>query len=155
MKRQSLKISMIATPVMIVCGLLGSGASAMAESDGGQCSNRTLFGDYGAAVEGVLIIPGGIQLPFRAVTMNHFDGQGNSTSLEHVVVNGVPLNPGTYWTPGSGTYTVNPDCTGTMVANTPNSPEPLNLAFVVVRHGTEIHAVLDAHALSTVFIKVD
>jgi len=26
---------------------------------------------------------------------------------------------------------------------------------VVVRHGTEIHAVLDAHALSTVFIKVD
>jgi len=155
MKRQSLRISMIATPMMIVCGLLGSGASAMAESDGGHCSNRTLFGDYGASVEGVLILPGGIQLPFRAVTMNHFDGQGNSTSVEHVVVNGVPLNPGTYWTPGSGTYTVNPDCTGTMVGHTPNSPAPLNLAFVVVRHGTEIHAVLDAHALSTVFIKVD
>jgi len=154
MKKQSL-ISMIATPMMIVCGLLGSGASAMAESDGGHCSNRTLFGDYGAAVEGVLIIPGGIQLPFRAVTMNHFEGQGNSTSVEHVVVNGVPLNPGTYWTPGSGTYTVNPDCTGTAVGHTPNSPEPLNFAFVVVKHGTEIHAVLDAHALSTVFIKVE
>ena len=62
----------------------------MAEPDGGHCSNRTLFGDYGAAVEGVLIIPGGIQLPFRAVTMNHFDGRGNVTTVEHVVVNGVP-----------------------------------------------------------------
>jgi len=155
MKKQSLRISMIATPLIMVCGLLGSGASAMAESDGGHCSNRTLFGDYGATVEGVLIIPGGIQLQFRAVTMNHFDGRGNLTSVEHVVVNGVPLNPGTYWTPGSGTYTVNPDCTGTMVGHTPNSPDPLNLAFVVVKHGTEIHAVLDAHALSTVFIKVE
>jgi hypothetical protein len=51
--------------------------------------------------------------------------------------------------------TVNPDCTGTMMSTTPNSPDPLKFAFVVVRHGTEIHAVLDANALSTVFIKVD
>jgi hypothetical protein len=42
-----------------------------------------------------------------------------------------------------------------MLTTTPNSQEPLNLAIVVVRHGTEIHAVLDAHALSSVFIKVD
>jgi hypothetical protein len=34
-----------------------------------------------------------------------------------------------------GTYTVNPNCTGTAVMNTPNSPVPLHLAFVVVRHG--------------------
>jgi hypothetical protein len=42
-----------------------------------------------------------------------------------------------------------------MVKETPNSPVPLVLAFVVVRRGTEIHNVNDAHALLSVFIKVD
>ncbi len=142
---------------MIVWGLLALGAPAIADSEDGTCSNRTLKGDYGAAVEGVLLIPGPvtIQLPFRAVTMNHFDGRGHATSVEHTVVNGVPLNPGTEWTPGTATYSINPDCTGFISATTPNSPDPLKLAIVVVKHGTEIHAVLDAHALSTVFVKVD
>jgi hypothetical protein len=103
----------------------------------------------------VLIVPGPFQLPFRAVTMNHFDGHGNITSVEHVVVNGVPVNPTTPWTPATGTYIVNPDCTGTMVKETPNSPVPLVLSSIVVRRGTEIHAVNDAHALLSVFIKVD
>jgi hypothetical protein len=127
----------------------------MADSNGGRCSNRTLWGDYGGSVEGVLIVPGPGQLPFRAVVMNHFDGRGNLTAVEHVVVNGIPVNPTTPWTPATGTYTVNPDCTGTMVKETPNSPVPLVLAFVVVRRGTEIHIVNDAHALLSVFIKVD
>jgi len=111
MKKRSSRTSVIAIPVVIVCGLLGSGASAMAEPDDGHCSNRTLFGNYGAAVEGVLIIPGAPELQFRAVTMNHFDGRGHVTSVEHVVDNGVPANSGTEWTPGSGIYTVNEDCT--------------------------------------------
>ena len=55
MTKQSLRISMMATPLMIVCGLLGSGASATAEAQDGPCSNRTLHGDYGSAVEGVLL----------------------------------------------------------------------------------------------------
>ncbi len=75
---------------MIVCGLLGSGASVMAESDGGHCSNRTLSGDYGYAAEGVLIgIPGlPPEAPFRSVGMTHFDGNGKLTWVEHTVVNG-------------------------------------------------------------------
>jgi hypothetical protein len=66
---------------------------------------------------------------------------------------GTPLQPG--WTAASGTYTVNPDCTGTAVVNTPNSPVPLNLALVAVREGKEIHAVLDSNAISTVFTRVE
>jgi hypothetical protein len=86
--------------------------------------------------------------------MTHYDGNGNLTTVEHTVVNGFPLNAG-FTVAGSGTYTVNPNCTGTAVINTPNSPVPLNLAFVVVRQGKEIHSVLDANALATVSIKVD
>jgi hypothetical protein len=154
MKKQRLRISMMATPMMIVCGLLASGASARAESEDAVCSNRTLQGDYGYAAEGVLLgIPGLPEAPFRSVGMTHFDGKGNLTWVEHTVVNGVPLNVG--WTAASGTYTVNPNCTGTAVVNTPNSPVPLNLAFVVVKQGKEIHSVLDANAIATVFIKVE
>jgi len=155
MKKHRSRVSMIAIPMIVIAGLLGAGASAMADPGSGHCSTRTLFGDYGGATEGVLILPGGLQLPFRAVEMNHFDGLGNLTSVEHVVVNGAPLSPGTEWTSGSGTYSVNPDCTGTMDSTTPNSPDPLHFAFVVVKHGTEIRAVLDAHALSTVYIQVN
>jgi len=138
---------------MIVCGLLASGASAMAQSNDGHCSNRTLFGDYGYASEGVLLPAPGVTLQFRSVGMTHFDGKGNLTWVEHTVVNGTSLGAG--WTAASGTYTVNSDCTGTAVVNTPNSPVPLNLAFMVVREGKEMHSVLDSNAITAVFIKVE
>jgi hypothetical protein len=51
----------------------------------------------------------------------------------------------------SGTYAVNPNCTGTAVVNTPNSPVPLKLSLVIVRDGNEI----DAGAIAAVFTKVD
>jgi hypothetical protein len=41
------------------------------------------------------------------------------------------------------------------VANTANSPVPLNLLFVVVRRGKEIHSVLDGNRIATVFTKVE
>jgi len=65
MKKQCLRISMIATPLMIVCGLLASGTSARAQS--AECSNRTLRGDYGSAVEGVVLPGPGVALadPWR------------------------------------------------------------------------------------------
>ncbi len=161
------KIS-IATPLMLVCGLLTSGASSMAQSDGEaavlserghrSCSNGTLSGDYGATVIGVLALPGrtvqdGAGLPIRGVVMAHFDGKGNLTQVDHIVVNGMP--PPVEWTPGSGTYTVNPDCTGTAVIDTPSNPTgPLNLHFVVVKQGQEIDEVVDTNAVTAIAIKV-
>jgi hypothetical protein len=147
------RILMVAATIAIGCGLLASTASATAQSENKPCSNRTLFGNYGYAAEGVLLPAPGVSLQFRGVGMTHFDGRGNLTWVEHTVVNGTPLQPG--WTEASGNYTVNPDCTGTAVVNTPNSPVPLDLAFVVVRQGKEIHSVLDSNAITTVFIKVE
>src|SRR5689334_9935911 len=40
-----------------------------AEQHDGQCSNRTISGDYGGAGEGIILPVG---LPFRAVSMTHF-----------------------------------------------------------------------------------
>jgi hypothetical protein len=155
MKRNSIaRILMAVSQTVIVCSLLASGVSAMAESDDKRCSNRTLFGDYGSVSEGVLLNVPGLppEAQFRAVTMTHFDGKGNLSWVEHTVLNGVLLEPG--WTPASGTYAVNSDCTGTAVVNTPNSPVPLSLAFVVVKQGREVHTVLDTDAVTSVFTKV-
>ena len=157
------RISLVTIPIVIVCGLMVAPSSlrvaaSSPQTDDGHikaCANRTLHDDYGSAAEGVLLnIPG---LPpeaqFRGLTMTHFDGNGNLTWVEHTVINGTPLQPG--WTPASGTYAVNPDCTGTMLVNTPNSPVPLHLAMVVVRQGKEIHTVLDSDAIGSVFHRVE
>ena len=117
MQRKS--VSRMLMVVTIVCGLLVAASSARTDDEDTKCTNKTLRGDYGSASEGVLLnIPG---LPpeaqFRGLTMTHFDGKGNLTWVEHTVINGMPLQPG--WTPASGTYAVNPDCTGTAVVNTP------------------------------------
>src|SRR5260370_14818633 len=87
------RISMV--PMIIICGLLASGASAMAQSDDGRCSNRTLFGDYGFSIEGVGGLPPAFSInAIRGVAMGHFDGKGNYTQVDHVVAGETSLRGG-------------------------------------------------------------
>jgi len=154
MQRKSVLRILTVAIAMIVCFVL-AGASAMAQSDTAhsgdrRCSNRTLFGDYGSQIEGTLLGP---NLPFRGLAMAHFDGKGNITQVDHIVFNGIP--PTIEWTPGTGTYAVNPDCTGSAVINSPSSQGPVNLHFVVVNHGKQINQVVDANAATAVAYRVD
>jgi len=159
MKKHSLKISMIATPVMIVCGLLVSCASTRAESHDGTCSNRTLNGDYGFTGEGLILPAPGVTLPIRGVSMTHFDGQGHFTQVDHVIVNGVA--PPIPWSPSTGTYHINADCTGTAHIVIPVTNGFVNLAMVVVNQGKEIRAVVTgpfdgpARAITNIGVKIE
>jgi hypothetical protein len=154
------RISMVAAPMIIACAVLVAGSLARAQSNDIQssngrsddrvCSNRTLQGDYGFTIEGVILGPG---IPFRGLALQHYDGRGHITQVDHIVLNGMP--PTEEWTPGTGTYSVNPDCTGKGVINSPSNPTPVNLHFVVVRRGKEIHQVVDANAVTAVGIKVE
>ena len=158
--KSALRMSMVSIPVIAVCGLLlaasSVGPTARADSqDTIACTDRTLQGDYGSQIEGTILGP---NLPFRGLAMAHFDGKGNITQVDHIVFNGIP--PAIEWTPGTGTYSVNPDCTGTLVINIPGSPSPVNLHFVVVRQGKEIRFVVDSVggaevAIGAIGIKVD
>src|SRR5882672_233895 len=142
-------MSMVGIPIVISCGLLFApsssrvAASSPRTDDGDRkvCSNQSLHGDYGSAVEGLILPAPGIALPIRGVVMTHYDGEGNFTQVDHIVFNGFP--PPIAWTPGTGTYHVNADCTGTahIVQSTGGF---INLAFVVVKQGKEIHAVVTA-----------
>jgi hypothetical protein len=90
--------------------------------------------------------------------MTHFDGKGNLNQVDHIVVAGLtPEQLGApHWTPGSGTYQINPDCTGSAVINIPGNPlSPVNLYFVVVKQGKEIHTVVNSNAVTSVGIKIE
>jgi hypothetical protein len=123
--------------------------SPAADSGHGRCSNRTLSGRYSAQIVGTILGP---NLALRGLASALYDGNGNFTQVDHIVLDGMP--PAEEWTPGSGTYTVNPDCTGSAVIHSESSPDPVNLHFVVVDDGTEIHQVVDANAVTAVGTRV-
>ncbi len=153
MKKKSMsRISFVVGSITIACVVLVLGGSAVAQPSDGKpghkgCSNRTLFGDYGGQIEGTILGP---NLPLRTLVMFRFDGEGTLTLVDHVVLNGVP--PEQEWRPGSGTYTVNPDCTGS-AAITANPPIPLHI--VIVNHGKEIRGVVDGNAITVTASRVD
>jgi hypothetical protein len=129
---------------------------ARAESDSPQCSVRTLRGAYGFSVEG-MFLPSGIQpgAVLRAVALTTFDGRGGMTQVDHYVVNGNPQTPpNNAWPASTGTYSVNPDCTGKMILNVPNLA-PFISYFIVVKNGRQIRTVLDNNAVSSVGVKVE
>jgi hypothetical protein len=138
MQKQSFRISTIATSLMIVGGLLASGSPARAQSPDGACSNRTILGDYGFSVEGLILPAPGVALPVRGVHMTHFDGKGNLTQMDSLLANGSPISD---WTPVTGTYHVNADCTGTILLH-PSTGGFVNLRIVVVGLGKKILTVV-------------
>ncbi len=150
-----------AAQLAMACGVLIIAGSPAWADDEAKCTNKTLQGDYGFRIEGVILtLPGGAivppgGLPLRGVAMSHFDGKGQMTQVDHIVANGVP--PPVPWAAGSGPYTVNPNCTGTMTINIPGSPfSPVTLHFVVVRNGKEIRTVVENGSASTsIGVKID
>jgi hypothetical protein len=152
------KPTKMAMHVTIACALAAITSSAWAANDNRadrdkHCSNRTLDGNYGFTVEGLLGIPGsGIQI--RGVILQEYDGNGHLTQIEHVVVDGAP--PSEVWTPGSGTYTVNADCTGTATITIPSSgAPPLVVYFVVTKQGRVVREVSNGNAIIATGEKVE
>ena len=159
MKKQFVsKLPRMAMLVMIVCALATINCSAWAANDDGRdrdktCSNRTLHGKYGFTIEGLLAIPGpGVQV--RGVVLQDYDGRGNITQVDHVVIDGMP--PSEAWRPGSGTYSVNADCTGTATLTIPSSAAPpLVVYFVVDNDGKEIRQVVEGNAVTATGRRVE
>jgi hypothetical protein len=140
MNKTRSRISTVMSLSMIVCGVLVSGALAEAEPKEGPCSNKTLKGAYGSTIEGQFLA-GPAATPVRGVVMQDFDGEGNFSQVDHVVVNFVP--PAIQWRPGSGTYALNADCTGTAQIIFFDGSPSLELSLVVVRSGAEIRTVVE------------
>lgn len=128
--------------------LLAFASLAWGQSAGTEylgCSNSTLNGNYAFQITGQILAPAPAAGPVAGVALTLFDGNGNLTQVDNVVHNGVaPLED---WRPAIGTYTVNPNCTGTFTftpqpANPADASPALTLHFVVTRDGAEIRTTV-------------
>lgn len=119
-------------------------------TSGRGCSNQTMKGTWGSIIEGTIVGP---NILFRGLALQYFDGRGHITQVDHVVTDGLP--PTQDWTPGTGTYTVNPDCTGSAVINTGSVPNPVALHFILVDNANKWLQVVDANASTAVGYRIN
>ena len=73
------------------------------------CSNASLNGTFAYTGTGTIVSPAAFAGPFAEVGTQTFDGQGHTTATATAMQNGTTLQFAI-----TGTYTVNPDCTGTL-----------------------------------------
>ena len=109
------------------------------------CSNSTLHGRYAFTITGQILAPSPAAGLVTGVAMTVFDGNGGGGQVDHAVHNGVL--PVEAWRPGTVSYSVNPDCTGTMtITPTPTNPAdggpPLHLYIVVTQDGSQVDTVV-------------
>jgi hypothetical protein len=115
-----------------------------------ECSNRTLRGDYAFVIDGtILTAPSPLLL--RGVAMTHFDGNGNLSQVDFVTLNGVA--GGADWRPATGTYEIDPDCTGKAQIIPVGAP-PLNLRLVVGDRGRQLWTVVIGNATGSTGTRV-
>ena len=115
-----------------------SGVARAGGTDDYGCSNATLKGEYAFGVTNLTI-------PQVVAGIKVFDGNGNLTQRDYIG-DSVPAE---FAPKGQerGTYTVNPDCTGSMVINlnVPGAPPPngvIQILFVISDGGRHIHEVV-------------
>jgi len=125
---------------ILLCALIVTLAvSSTLTAHASTCSNATIRGTYAFTVHGQIYLPDGSPaLVVNGIAKTTFDGNGGLTQVDAVATNGAVV-PG--WRPGTGTYSVNADCTGTMTIVNENMP-PLNLQILVAQSGQTIHTVV-------------
>lgn len=121
----------------LILVVLALAASSAVQARARECASFTIKGTYAFTVHGQILTPNGPVL-IDGITKTTFDGDGELTQLSAVAINGnIPL----VWSPSTGTYTVNADCTGTMTLISASQP-PLHFAIVVSQSGNHIHTVV-------------
>ena len=136
-------------PLAAIASLALIGAAWAGGTDDFGCSNTTLKGEYAFGVTSYTSasVPNGP--PYVVTVVNGikvFDGHGNFTQRDY---QGDNLAGPDFAPPGEekGTYTVNSDCTGSMVINlnapvTSGSTGVISIMFVISNGGRHIHEVV-------------
>jgi hypothetical protein len=119
----------VATMVFLVVAPTGN-------AQGRTCSNLTLKGTFADNDTGFLTAPPAMAGPFAGVNRETFDGNGTMTGAGTVSLNG-NIVPQTF----KGTYTVNPDCTGTYTIQN-SLGLTIHGFFVIADSGNELRVVI-------------
>jgi hypothetical protein len=144
-----------ATVAVVMVGARVMGADGQDDEHEGwkPCSEATVRGDYGIQIQGTRPAPGGLTESVVGVVLRTYDGQGNFDQVSNVkgsITGTVPDSQ------GSGTYQVNPDCSG-IIRFQPAPGILIEERLVVVGHGREIRAAVmvpTAVAISSVHQRI-
>ena len=115
----------------------------MAKADNKGCSNASIKGTFAHMANGFITAPPAMAGPEAGVGTDTFDGNGRATGAATLSLNGniVPLTT-------TGTYKVNPDCTGTYTISALGGT--IHLVLVIADNGNEIQAMcVDAGIVQT------
>ena len=128
---------LIAAGLAVMAGVALSRQAAAQEARHDEpCDDGTLRGQYGVLVTGVRAIGPASTEQFVAVGVRTFDGTGQFTDVASFHGAVLPAFRGGHV---SGTYHVNPDCTGTSIFQL-RAPFPtIESDFVIVDHGRRIN----------------
>jgi hypothetical protein len=119
--------------------------SSYAQSNSSGCTNRLIAGNFGFTLQGTKLAGPGPTGPQVGVAMTHFDGKGGLTQTDTVTIDGDVVADFTH-TPATGTYAVNPDCTGTFTIDFTDGRPTVVANFVVVENGNELAPWLSVRA---------
>jgi hypothetical protein len=138
--------------VVLSCLLVSSQAFA-----DGTCDNSSLSGSYSFRVEGAnlglldssdVFHPFKSPEPFSGVGQYMFDGDGNFTRTDYNTGLGTPTFPPSpvndqgFRTGVTGTYSVSPDCTGTIIVGLATTGTQIVLAISLVDYGQTVFGVI-------------
>ena len=119
-------------------------AASSAVTAQASCTDLSIKGSYAFTIHGQILTPNG-PLLVDGIAKTTFDGAGELTQVSAVAINGnIPV----IWSPSTGTYTVNSDCTGTMTLISTGQPT-LHLAILVSQSGNHIHTVVTDPGFAT------
>lgn len=123
------------TLAIVAFAALALTVAPMAKADNNKgCSNASLKGTFSHMATGFITAPPAMAGPEAGVGTDTFDGNGGATGAATLSLNGnvIPLVT-------TGTYKVNPDCTGTYAILALGGT--IHLAFVITDSGNEIQAI--------------
>lgn len=104
-----------------------------------DCSKATLRGSFGYTSIGTALdsyVPPPFAGPLGEVGRQTFDGKGHTDATATLSANGNIVKVTV-----EGTYTVNPDCTGSMTLNVSPFGSTVHADFVVGDNGAELRAI--------------
>jgi len=122
-------------PIAAVAALALISAPA-ARADERACSVASLKGTFTYTGTGFNVSANGAAAPFAEVGTQTFDGKGATSTTFTASANG-----NLFHITLSGTYTVNPDCTGTMTLLTPAPNPTVTLFFAIADNFSEFQAI--------------
>jgi hypothetical protein len=127
----------IASVLTIVALALGLASVANAENK--ACTNATLKGSFGYSSTGTLLdtyVPPPFAGPFAEVGTETFDGRGGTSATATLSSNGNIVQVTV-----TGTYSVNPDCTGTLTLQISPFNATVHANFVIDKNGNAFQAI--------------